>query len=83
MLMLTRKKNESFVISLGEETVKVMVTRIGVGAQTGKKEVQLGIEAPKQCRVWRSELFEAMSENRRAAGAQSSPKAIRKLCILK
>lgn len=50
MLVLARKKNESLII---DGQIKVTVLRIGSG------QIRLGIEAPKEVFVRRSELEEA------------------------
>jgi len=50
MLVLTRKKSESIVIGEG---VTITIVQIGDG------RVRLGIEAPKQVPIIRSELGEA------------------------
>lgn len=79
MLMLSRKKNESFVIELGNEVIKIMVTRIGAGVELEKREVQLGVDAPRGYRIWRTEIYEAIEENKRAAMATqyNGPKRLR------
>jgi carbon storage regulator len=51
MLVLTRKKNESIVIS---ENIVVMVIEV-----RGDR-VRLGIDAPKEVSVYRHELYEAI-----------------------
>ncbi len=66
MLMLSRKKEESIVVEIGGEVVTITVT----GLHTSKKQVQLGIDAPKNIKIWRSEIYEAIQENRRALEQQ-------------
>lgn len=85
MLMLSRNKDESFVIELGDTVVKIIVTRIGVGAVSGKPEVQFGIDAPKSCPVWRTEIYEAMQENKQAVltSEQTPPEKLRHLLLKK
>jgi len=51
MLVLSRKKNESIVID-GEVTITVVEVR-------GDK-VRLGIEAPREIPIHRSEIYEAI-----------------------
>jgi carbon storage regulator len=51
MLVLTRKKNESIVIS---ENIVLTVVEIGGG------KVRLGIDAPKEVSVHRHEVYEAI-----------------------
>ncbi|TWT83307.1 hypothetical protein CA13_47720 [Planctomycetes bacterium CA13] len=53
MLILSRKENES--IHIGDDIV-VVVTRIG------RNRVQIGIDAPREMRIRRSELADAPSE---------------------
>ena len=64
MLMLSRKKNESFVIEVGDELITITVTDIGTSSS--KKQVQVGIDAPDKFKVWRTELYESIQENRKA-----------------
>ena len=64
MLVLTRKRNES--IMLGED-IKITVL------DTGAEYVKLGIDAPKELRVLRSEVYLAvMKENAIAARVEKS-----------
>jgi len=53
MLVLSRKKNESIVID-GEVTITVVEVR-------GDK-VRLGIEAPREIPIHRSEIYEAIAQ---------------------
>ena len=72
MLILTRKKNES--IMLGE---KIKITVLDIRGDS----IKLGIEAPKELTVLRSELYQAVrEENTRAAQVeQSALEQLRKL----
>jgi len=67
MLILTRKPEE--VIRLGDNiTVKVLSIKNG--------QVKLGIEAPKELRVYRAEIYEQVQrQNAEAAKAQKSAAA--------
>ena len=60
MLVLSRKHGESIVI---DGAIKVEVIEV-----TGKV-VRLGIEAPKEIPVHRSELYERIQENERTRAA--------------
>ena len=64
MLILTRKPEE--VIRLGDNiTIKVLSIKQG--------QVKLGIEAPKEMRVYRAEIYEQVQlQNAEAARAQKS-----------
>ena len=64
MLILARKPEE--VIRIGENiTVKVISIRNG--------QVRLGIEAPKETRVFRAEIYDqVMKQNAAAAKAEKS-----------
>ncbi len=54
MLVLSRKKDESIVVELlNGESIHILVTRIG------NDRVQLGITAPKEYRINRSEFYES------------------------
>ena len=64
MLILTRKVNEKIVI--GDN---IVVTLIEVKGD----QVKLGVEAPKNVKVFRQEVFDAIqTENRQAATTISS-----------
>lgn len=67
MLILRRKAGESFLIG---EDVKVTIIA------TKEKEVQIAIDAPKEVPVLRTELANAMSENREAADEKSLPQEL-------
>ena len=61
MLVLSRKINETLVI--GEN---IRVTVLGIEGE----QVRIGIEAPREIRVLRQEIFDAIQEaNRQAARA--------------
>ena len=67
MLILRRKSGESFRI--GEDiTITVLSTK--------DSEAQIAIDAPKEVPVLRSELYNAMEENRDAAEEQSQPQEL-------
>ncbi|AEW06572.1 carbon storage regulator, CsrA [Sulfobacillus acidophilus DSM 10332] len=59
MLVLARKVNEAVLLMDG--TVRIVV--LGVQGD----QVKLGIEAPRSIAIMREEIFEAQSENQRAA----------------
>lgn len=62
MLVLTRKKNQSIVVNDNIE-----VTIIDIQGD----QVRVGINAPKDVKVFRKEVYlEMMEENRRAAEVQ-------------
>lgn len=56
MLVLSRKKNESIVVS---DNITIVVVEI-----RGDK-VRLGVEAPKEVSVHRAEVYEAIKRNQR------------------
>lgn len=58
MLVLTRKLGESIAI---DDHIKVVVVQIK------GKQVRLGIEAPKETKIHREEVYEAIKEQNRAA----------------
>jgi carbon storage regulator len=59
MLVLTRKKNESIMVG---EDIEIVVLEIT------STQVRLGVKAPKDCAVFRKEIFlEIQEENIRAA----------------
>lgn len=63
MLVFSRKKNESFVIEVGDEIVTITVNDVF----TGTKQVQIGVDAPKHIKIWRSEIYESILENKKAS----------------
>ena len=78
MLMITRRKNDSFIIEVGDELVTVSVKDISTSSS--KKQVQLGIDAPAHIKIWRSEIYDAIQENRKAANTtHQSPDKLRSL----
>ena len=54
MLVLSRKKNESIVIDVGDKLITVTVVEV-----RGDK-VRLGIEAPREVPVHRQEVYDAI-----------------------
>lgn len=64
MLVLTRKLGESIAI---DDHIKIRVVQIK------GKQVRLGIEAPKDTKIHREEVYQAIQEqNRVSANADSS-----------
>jgi len=65
MLVLSRKANESIVISVGEAIIEIMVAEI-----RGDK-VRLGVTAPREIPVHRREVYEEIQrENQRQSQQQ-------------
>ena len=64
MLVLTRKKNESIII---DEHIVITVVEI-----RGEK-VRLGIQAPKEIPIHRSEVHAAIQSEQTAAAAEEDP----------
>ena len=60
MLILTRKVDESIIIS---DSIKVSVIDIR------GDQVKIGIEAPKDVKIYRLEVFRAIQEENRAAAS--------------
>jgi carbon storage regulator len=56
MLVLSRKKDESIIISVGEQTVQVRVLSMAGG------KVRLGIEAAEEVTIHRSEVWRRRCE---------------------
>ena len=54
MLVLNRRRNESFVLGIGDALVKVTVCDFRAGA------CRIGIEAPQSVFVHRQEVYEAI-----------------------
>ena len=63
MLVVTRKTDESLIIS---DNIEITVLEIG------KDKVKIGINAPKEVKVIRSELKEGRQTNEQAAHSSGS-----------
>jgi len=66
MLVLTRKLGESIAI---DDHIKIMVVQIK------GKQVRLGIQAPKETKIHRQEVYEAIQDSNKEA-ATASPKSV-------
>jgi carbon storage regulator len=73
MLILARKLNERIIIG---DTIEISVVDIR------GDQVKLGIDAPKQVKVYRHEVFEAIQNENRAA-ANSSVTELPKIDLFK
>lgn len=60
MLVITRKLGEGIVLS---DEIKISVLEVG------KDRVRLGIDAPKDVKIVREELYNTAKQNREAANA--------------
>jgi carbon storage regulator len=65
MLVITRKAGESIIIELDGKKVEIDVI------ETSKDKVKLGVEAPRDVKIVRSELMAAESSNMEASQAVS------------
>ncbi|MCI5668196.1 MAG: carbon storage regulator CsrA [Oscillospiraceae bacterium] len=63
MLVVTRKTDESLIIS---DNIEITVLEIG------KDKVKIGVNAPKEVKVIRSELKDARQTNEQAAHSSGS-----------
>ena len=63
MLVITRKTDESLIIQAGGEEIEISVL------ETAKDKVKLGVRAPLQFKIMRSELVMAKSSNIEASQA--------------
>ncbi|MBQ4103853.1 MAG: carbon storage regulator [Clostridia bacterium] len=71
MLLLTRKEGESLIIEVEglKEPIKVKIVDIN-------NQVRVGVTAPKECKIWREELYQTIQANKQAAVATTDvPKA--------
>ncbi len=64
MLILTRKKNESIIIN---DNIEISI----IGIEEGK--VRIGINAPKDVKILRSEVLEKLIESNKEALASNVP----------
>jgi carbon storage regulator len=69
MLVLTRKLGESIAI---DDHIKIVVVQIK------GKQVRLGIKAPKETKIHREEVYQAIQDQNTEA-AQSSPSDLARL----
>lgn len=69
MLVLTRKLGESIAI---DDDIKIVVVQIK------GRQVRLGIEAPKNTKIHREEVYLAIQEQNKSA-AQSQPDQVKKI----
>lgn len=67
MLVLSRKKNESIII---DENIVITVVEV-----RGDK-VRLGIQAPREIPIHRSEIYAAIQKEEQTAAAEEDPPAV-------
>jgi len=72
MLVLTRKLGESIAI---DDDIKIVVVQIK------GRQVRLGIEAPRETKIHREEVYIAIQEQNKAA-SQSQPEQVKKVAKL-
>jgi carbon storage regulator len=72
MLVLTRKLGESIAI---DDHIKIMVVQIK------GKQVRLGIQAPKETKIHRQEVYEAIQTSNKEA-AEVSPKSVSEVAAM-
>ena len=79
MLLLTRKEGESLVIEIEglKEPIELKIVDIN-------NQVRVGVTAPKECKIWREELYQTIQANKQAATVSTSlPKANLKSMVQK
>lgn len=74
MLVLQRKKDESIII---DGNIKITIVDIG------NDRVKVSIDAPKEIPILRSELVEAVNENKEAASSENTKNIFALNSILK
>ncbi len=72
MLVLTRKLGESITI---DDDIKIVVVQIK------GRQVRLGIEAPRDTKIHREEVYAAIQEQNKAA-SESQPDQVKKVAKL-
>jgi Carbon storage regulator (could also regulate swarming and quorum sensing) len=62
MLVITRKSGESIIIETehGGQPIEIKIIQ-------AENQVKIGISAPKNCKIWRNELYKTIEMNRQAA----------------
>ncbi len=73
MLKISRKENESFVIQVGNDIITIAVSDISDNG----KQAHIAIDAPKEYKVWRTELYDAIKENEEAVKAKVNPAVLK------
>jgi carbon storage regulator len=71
MLVLTRKLGETITI---DDDIKIVVVQIK------GKQVRLGIEAPRDTKIHREEIYIAIHDQNKAA-AESQPEPVKKVLL--
>jgi len=67
MLILTRKKNESIIVN---NNIEIQIISIEEG------KVKIGINAPKDVEIHRSEIFEKILESNKEAAIHKDARAL-------
>lgn len=69
MLVISRKADEAIIIESqsGGQPIEIKIISI-------ENQVKLGIDAPKDCKIWRKELFNTVESNRKATQITSPEK---------
>ncbi len=62
MLVLSRKRNEAVLVTLGETVIRFTVVDIRGGGKSGRS-VRVGIEAPREIPVHREEVWLAIQRD--------------------
>ena len=64
MLLLTRKEGESLIIEVEglKEPIELKIVDIN-------NQVRVGVTAPKECNIWREELYQTIQANKQAAAS--------------
>ena len=65
MLVITRKANESIIIKAGDADIEITVL------DAAKEKVKIGVKAPRDVKIIRSELMIAQESNVEASKAVS------------
>ncbi len=78
MLLLTRKQGESLVIEVEglKEPIEIKIVDIN-------NQIKVGVTAPKNCKIWREELYQTIQANKQAATTTEVPKANIKSMVAK
>ncbi|MBE6815399.1 MAG: carbon storage regulator [Ruminococcaceae bacterium] len=79
MLLLTRKEGESLIIEVEglKEPIELKIVDIN-------NQVRIGVTAPKECKIWREELYQTIQANKQAAASvPAMPKANLKSMVQK